>query len=341
MAFEKVEYKFPDEVESKNIEIESSSAVEIDISGKATKDEYAKDKYANKVSNNNDADEYDIEVVDDTPKADRGRKASEPPAEITDEELEEYSDKVKNRIKHFSKGYHDERRAKETALRERQELEKLTRQLVEENNNLKTTTTKNQTVMLDQAKKAAERELQEAKVAYKAAYESGEADAVVEANESITTAKIKADRLNNFKLPTLQIKETPVQTRETATTPAPVVDAKATDWAKTNTWFGTDDEMTSYVLGLHSKLVKSGVDPQSDEYYETIDSRMRTVFSENFEDAEETEKPRRQSNVVAPATRSTSPKKVRLTQTQVTLAKRLGVPLELYAKKVAEEMRKK
>jgi hypothetical protein len=341
MAFEKVEYKFPDEVESKNIEIESSSAVEIDISGKATKDEYAKDKYANKVSNNNDADEYDIEVVDDTPKADRGRKASEPPAEITDEELEEYSDKVKNRIKHFSKGYHDERRAKETALRERQELEKLTRQLVEENNNLKTTTTKNQTVMLDQAKKAAERELQEAKAAYKVAYESGEADAVVEANESITTAKIKADRLNNFKLPTLQIKETPVQTRETATTPAPVVDAKATDWAKTNTWFGTDDEMTSYVLGLHSKLVKSGVDPQSDEYYETIDSRMRTVFSENFEDAEETEKPRRQSNVVAPATRSTSPKKVRLTQTQVTLAKRLGVPLELYAKKVAEEMRKK
>ena len=341
MAFEKVEYKFHDEVESKNIEVESSSAVEIDISGKATKDEYAKDKYANKVSNNNDADEYDIEVVDDTPKADRGRKASEPPAEVTDEELEEYSDKVKNRIKHFSKGYHDERRAKETALRERQELEKLTRQLVEENNNLKTTTTKNQTVMLDQAKKAAERELQQAKVAYKAAYESGEADAVVEANESITTAKIKADRLNNFKLPTLQTKETPVETRETTTTPAPVVDAKATDWAKTNTWFGTDDEMTSYVLGLHSKLVKSGVDPQSDEYYETIDSRMRTVFSENFEDAEETEKPRRQSNVVAPATRSTSPKKVRLTQTQVTLAKRLGVPLELYAKKVAEEMRKK
>ena len=341
MAFEKVEYKFPDEVESKNIEVESSSAVEIDISGKATKDEYSKDKNSTAYTKDNDADEYDIEVVDDTPKADRGRKASEPPAEVTDEELEEYSDKVKNRIKHFSKGYHDERRAKEEALRERQELEKLTRQLVEENTNLKTATTKNQTVMLDQAKKAAERELEQAKAAYKIAYESGEADAVIEANESITTAKIKADRLNNFKLPTLQTKETPVETRETTTTPAPVVDAKATDWAKTNTWFGTDDEMTSYVLGLHSKLVKSGVDPQSDEYYETIDSRMRTVFSENFEDAEETEKPRRQSNVVAPATRSTSPKKVRLTQTQVTLAKRLGVPLELYAKKVAEEMRKK
>ena len=345
MAFEKVEYKFPDEVESKNIEVESSSAVEIDISGKATKDEYNKTKAKTTGAEDNDADSYDIEVVDDTPKADRNRKASEPPAEITDEELEDYSDKVKNRIKHFSKGYHDERRAKEEALRERQELEKLTRQLVEENTNLKTATTKNQTVMLDQAKKAAERELQQAKAAYKVAYESGEADAVVEANESITTAKIKADRLNNFKLPTLQTKETPVETRETTTTPAPVVDAKANDWAKANTWFGTDDEMTSYVLGLHSKLVKTHGEAyprtNANEYYETIDSRMRTLFPENFEDTEETEKPRRQSNVVAPATRSTSPKKVRLTQTQVTLAKRLGVPLELYAKKVAEEMRKK
>ena len=341
MAFEKVEYQFPDEAENKNIEVEPSGAVEIDISGKATKNEYAKDKDANKVSKNNAADEYDIEVVDDTPKADRNRKASEAPAEITDEELEDYSDKVKNRIKHFSKGYHDERRAKETALRERQELEKLAQQLVEENKQLKSTTVKNQTTMLDQAKKSAEVDLANAKAAYKVAYESGEADAVVEANESITTAKIKSDRLNNFKLPTLQEDETPVTVKEEITAPAAVADPRATDWAKTNTWFGTDDEMTSYVLGLHSKLVKSGMDPKSDEYYENIDSRMRTIFPENFEDIEpETQKPKL-NNVVAPATRSTAPKKVRLTQTQVTLAKRLGVPLELYAKKVAEEMRKK
>ena len=341
MAFEKVEYQFPDEAENKNIEVEPSGAVEIDISGKATKNEYAKDKDANKVSKNNDADEYDIEVVDDTPKADRNRKASEAPAEITDEELEDYSDKVKNRIKHFSKGYHDERRAKETALRERQELEKLAQQLVEENKQLKSTTVKNQTTMLDQAKKSAEVDLANAKAAYKVAYEAGEADAVVDAQESITTAKIKSDRLNNFKLPTLQEDETPVTVKEEITAPAAVADPRATDWAKTNTWFGTDDEMTSYVLGLHSKLVKSGMDPKSDEYYENIDSRMRTIFPENFEDIEpETQKPKL-NNVVAPATRSTAPKKVRLTQTQVTLAKRLGVPLELYAKKVAEEMRKK
>ena len=341
MAFEKVEYQFPDEAENKNIEVEPSGAVEIDISGKATKDEYNKTKAKTTGAEDNDADSYDIEVVDDTPKADRNRKASEAPAEITDEELEDYSDKVKNRIKHFSKGYHDERRAKETALRERQELEKLAQQLVEENKQLKSTTVKNQTTMLDQAKKSAEVDLANAKAAYKVAYESGEADAVVEANESITTAKIKSDRLNNFKLPTLQEDETPVTVKEEITAPAAVADPRATDWAKTNTWFGTDDEMTSYVLGLHSKLVKSGMDPKSDEYYENIDSRMRTIFPENFEDIEtETEKPKL-NNVVAPATRSTAPKKVRLTQTQVTLAKRLGVPLELYAKKVAEEMRKK
>ena len=128
-----------------------------------------------------------------------------------------------------------------------------------------------------------------------------------------------------------------------------MVDARATEWAKANTWFGTDDEMTSYVLGLHSKLVKQHGQayPQTnaDEYYELIDTRMRKLFPENFEDSEtevetETEKPKL-NNVVAPATRSTAPRKVRLTQTQVTLAKRLGVPLDLYAKKVAEEMGKK
>ena len=102
--------------------------------------------------------------------------------------------------------------------------------------------------------------------------------------------------------------------------------------------------MTSFALGLHQKLVKQGVNPQSDDYYEKINSRMRELFPNEFDEGieDEPETPKRKSsNVVAPATRSTAPKKVRLTQTQVTLANRLGVPLELYAKKVAEEMGKK
>ena len=145
MPFQKVEYVFPDDEEtSTDIEIEDSSAIEIDLSGKpqtAPEPEPTAEV-------EDDKDDYEVEVVDDTPKADRNRKPSEPPAEVTDEELEEYSDKVRNRIKHFSKGYHDERRAKETALRERQELERLAQQLVEENKNLKGTVSKNQEASL-------------------------------------------------------------------------------------------------------------------------------------------------------------------------------------------------
>ena len=286
----------------------------------------------------NGDDGLEIEVVDDTPKADRGRKTSEPPSDVTDEELEEYSDKVKNRIKHFSKGYHDERRAKETALRERQELEAYARKLVDENKELKGTVGKNQSTMLEQAKRSATGELEQAKAKYKVAYESGDAEAVVEAQESLTSAKIKADRLNNFKLPALQEEETPVNL---STETAPPVDTRANEWAAANSWFGSDDEMTALAMGLHSKLQKDGIAIGSDEYYERIDSRMRQVFPDSFEDAEvEVEKPKRQANVVAPATRSAAPKKITLTQTQVSIAKRLGVPLELYAQKVAEEMRK-
>jgi len=327
MPFEKVEFNFPNpdgDEESSVIEVEPSNAVEVDTSGKKSEEA--------------DSTEFEVEVVDDTPKADRGRKTSEPPEEVTDDELEDYSDKVRNRIKHFSKGYHDERRAKETALREREELERYAQQLVEENKGLKSSQSKNQTVLLDQAKRSATSELDSAKREYKEAYEAGDSDAVVEAQEKLTTAKIKADRLNNIQLPPLQEEEAAVQQVNTEQ-PAPVpVDERANEWAKSNTWFGSDDEMTSYVLGLHNKLVKSGVDPQSDDYYETIDTRMHKIFPEYFGDVEET--PKRQANVVAPATRSTSPKKVVLTQTQVNLAKRLGVPIEDYAKQVAIEMRK-
>ena len=103
--------------------------------------------------------------------------------------------------------------------------------------------------------------------------------------------------------------------------------------------FGSNDEMTALALGLHTKLTKEKINPQSDEYYEKIDSRMREIFpaefDEGIEDEPETPK-KKSSNVVAPATRSTKPNKVTLSQTQVALAKRLGVPLEDYAQQVAD-----
>ena len=347
MAFEKVEYKFPDpdDTVNQNIEIEDSSAIEVDLSGKnEEKDEPkangADDKGIQKAT---PKDELEVEVVDDTPKADRNRKPSEPPEEVTDEELEDYSEKVRKRIQHFSKGYHDERRAKEAALRERDELERFVKSIQDENTKLKGSVNKNQTALVEQAKKTAEVELAQAKKAYKDAYEAGDADAILAAQESLTGAKIKSDKLNNVKIPALQEESDEVKTKEEPEK-APVVDKRAQDWASKNTWFGTDDEMTSLALGLHNKLAKQGVDLQSDEYYEAIDSRMRQLFPDKFEEeiaeTEEAEKPKKQANVVAPATRSVAPKKVKLTQTQVAIAKRLGVPIELYAQKGAEEMRK-
>ena len=333
MGMQKVEFDFPDPdkeefklvVEGRESE-KTEVVVEEDKPAKSARTETA---------------EVEIEVVDDTPKKDRNRKPSDPPEDITEDELEDYSEKVRKRLQHFSKGYHDERRAKETAFREKEEALRIAQQLVEENNKLKGTVGKNQEVLLDQAKRATNAELEQAKSRYKQAYESGDSDAVLEAQDALTSAKIKADRLSNFKLPPVQKQEEVVQQQQY--TPAPSADDKAVRWQQDNSWFGSDDEMTSFALGLHQKLVKQGVDPRSDEYYEKINSRMRQLFPEEFsfdEPEQVEEKPRKKANVVAPATRSTAPKKIVLTQTQVAIAKRLGVPLELYAQKVAEEMRK-
>jgi hypothetical protein len=141
----------------------------------------------------------------------------------------------------------------------------------------------------------------------------------------------------------LQPQETPVQTQVDAPQPQVQQDVKAETWRDDNPWFGSDDEMTAFALGLHNKLTKDGVDPQSDTYYEKINSRMRQVFPDQFDDGieDEPEAPKQKSsNVVAPATRSTGPKKIRLTQSQIAIAKKLGVPLETYAKQAAELMRK-
>jgi hypothetical protein len=282
--------------------------------------------------------EPEIEVVDDTPPEDRDRPPmKEPPSEVTDEELAQYSDGVKKRIQHFSKGYHEERRAKEAAFREREEAVRLAQQLIEENKKLQSSQGQTQQVLLEQAKKVVQNEVEEAKRKYKEAYESGDSEALVTAQEELTAAKIKADRVNNFKPAPLQQEKPAVQPE-----PQPVqqeqvrVDPKASAWQEANPWFGTDDEMTALALTVHRKLVESGVSPTSDEYYDRINNRMRQVFPDAFP----SEKPVKKSSVVAPATRSTAPKKIVLTKSQVNIAKRLGLTNEQYARAVAEEMRK-
>lgn len=281
--------------------------------------------------------EPDIEVVDDTPDEDKGRPPmKEPPAEVTDEELAQYSEGVKKRIQHFSKGYHEERRAKEAALREREEAIRLAQNLMEENKKLQSSQGQTQQVLLEQAKRVVENELNDAKRKYKEAYESGDSDALVAAQEEITAAKIKADRVSNFKPAPLQQERPAVQPAPQPETVTPKVDSKAAAWQEANPWFGTDDEMTAVALTVHRKLVESGVSPNSDEYYDRINNRMRQVFPDAFP----SEKSSKRSSVVAPATRSTAPRKIVLTKSQVNIAKRLGLTNEQYARAVAEELRK-
>ena len=287
-------------------------------------------------------DNPEIEVVDDTPPADRGRTPmAEPPKEFAEDELTKYDEGVQKRIKHFTKGYHEERRAKEAAQREKDEAMRFAQAMAEENKKLKGSVNQNQAALIEQAKKVVANELETAKRQYKAAYESGDSEALVNAQEALTGAKMKADKVNNFKPTPLQVDETPVQMQPQPTKPAPI-DDKLLAWTEKNQWFGPNKRMTSYALGLHEDLVGEGIPAGSEEYYRRIDADIRDRFSEQFGSGEsvDAKTQRTKSNIVAPATRSTAPRKIVLTQTQVNIAKRLGVPLELYARKVAEEMRK-
>lgn len=278
----------------------------------------------------------EVEVIDDTPEADRNRKPmDEPPKEFSDDEIATYNEAVQKRIKHFTKGYHEERRAKEAALRERTEAERLLQSILEENKRLKSTVTQNQEALLEQAKKATQFELERAKEEFQKAYDNGDSSALVAAQESLTAAKIKADRVANFKLPSLQ-EDTPELKRESEPVrPQPVqYDRRAEEWREKNTWFGPDEVMTAYALAFHNKLVKSErIDPTSDEYYQRIDAEMRQRFPESFETSDA---PTQKKTVVAPATRSTAPKKIVLNQSQMNLIKRLGITPQQYAEQLAQ-----
>lgn len=307
--FEKTEFEFPDEKSENKVKVEISE----------------------------DFDDIEIEVVDDTPEEDRGRLPMEtPPEDPTDDELASYKPKERNKIREFHRAYHDERRAKEAASKEKEEALLFARAVVEENNKLKGSVNESHSALLEQAKKTVATELQEARKKYKDAFESGDSDAMVEAQDLMTSTKLKAERLHNFKPKPLQEDENQLQTSLNAKTD--FVDHKAENWKRANSWWGQDREMTGFALALHEKLVvEDGVSPQSDEYYQRIDGRLRQVFPEKFaseKPAESSQRPK--ANVVASATRSVSAKKITLSPREVNIAKRLGVPIELYARKVAE-----
>ena len=310
------QYKFPDE-------LEDDKTPEVNVSVE-------------------DDGDVEVEVVDDTPIQDRGRKPLDREVEDpTDDEIENYSDKVKGRIKELTHARHDERRAKEATMREKQELERLAQQLIEENKKLKQYVSTGSEQYGHMAKTAAEAELDKARRQYKEAQEAFDTDAIIAAQEAMTDAKWKLEQAKNFRAPPLQTEEYAVQTRQSAPEQAQP-DEKTLRWQAKNQWFGSNgfEEVTSFALGLHQKLVNNGVDPRSDEYFEQIDARVKSKFPEVFGGAEDKprsgDSPRRPAAVAAPATRSSGAKKVQLTQTQVALAKKFGLTPQQYAAQVAK-----
>jgi hypothetical protein len=311
---DKDEFKFPDEIEE----------------GK-TVDQINQDA--------EDEGKFDIEIEDDTPEQDRGRKPSEPEfvQKLETDELDEYSEAAKKKINEFKKVWNDERRAKEAALREQQEAVTLAQRILEENKKLKSRLSAGDEALIGSYKETAEREIAMAKKAYKDAYDSGDTDALLEAQEQLTDAKLKLQRVTSFvpQQKALQEEENEVQIQQPQQkVQAP--DTKARSWQEKNSWFGQDDEMTSLALGLHEKLVKENgmAYATTDEYYKRIDATMRKRFPENFDDEsseETTQRVNKPSNVVAPATRSTSSKKIKLKASQVALARKLGLTPEQYA----------
>ena len=290
-----------------------------------------------------DDEKIEIEVEDDTPKEDRGRNPSQPEfvESLENDELDEYSEAAKQKIAGFRKIYHDERRAKDEADRERQEALNFAKKLLEENKALKGKVSHTESFAVDSIKTGAEQELEMAKKLYREAYEAGDSDKLVDAQEKMTTARIKMDRAQSASEDirhrrALQEQENEVQIPQQSQ--KPVRDSKAVSWQERNSWFGQDDEMTSLALGLHEKLVKQNgmAYATTDEYYKRIDETMRKRFPENFEDVEDDKTTARTkpSTVVAPASRSTSSKTVRLKTSQLSIAKKLGLTPEQYAREL-------
>jgi hypothetical protein len=310
------QFKFPDELDD-----EKTSQVNVSVE---------------------DDGDVEVEVIDDTPIQDRGRKPLDREVEDpTDDEIETYSDKVKGRIKELTHARHDERRAKESTMREKQELERLTQQLIDENKKLKQYVSTGSEQYGTMAKTAAEAELEKARRQYKDAQEAFDTDAIIAAQEALTDAKWKLEQAKSFRPPPLQTEEYDVQTRQSAPEQAQP-DEKTLRWQARNQWFGANgfEEVTSFALGLHQKLVNNGVDPRTDEYFEQINARVKSKFPEVFGGAEDKprsgDSPRRPAAVAAPATRSSGAKKIQLTQTQVALAKKFGLTPQQYAAQVAK-----
>lgn len=269
-----------------------------------------------------------LEVVDDTPEEDRGRKKG-PQVEVPDEEIAQYGENVQKRIKDLRRAYHDERREKEKAFREQQEAIRFAKSVAEQNRQLQERLHNGEKVYVEARKTGVEAQIQAAERDYKSAHEAGDVDKMLEAQKRLASFVSEQREVENYQ-PQFQ---QPLQQHrsDVEAIPEVVPDERTRRWVETNKWFDTDPVMRGAALGLHDELVSKGYQAGSEAYFEQIDARIRESFPQKFGQT------KRPATVVAPAARTEQPSgKIKLTTSQVAIAKRLGIPLERYAKYAAQ-----
>jgi hypothetical protein len=300
------------------------------------------DDFDTDVEENLDLEDFDIEIEDDTPEEDRGRPRraeGEEPDIPDDEELKQYSKNAGKRISKLKAEYHEERRQKEESTRLREEAIDYARKIKEENDRLRKNLEEGESVLISQSKARISAELGRVKDEYKTAMELGDTDAVITAQEKLFKLQSENSKVEDWTPPKKQ--EIP-EFKPTQEYRAPEPDARAKEWSDKNTWFNSNKSMQRYALLIHEELSEMGIAPNHEKYYSKIDAAMRRRYPDVFDDAPESRPQQRQiSSVVAPTSRgkSTSRQVVKLTKTQASLAKRLGLSEKDYAAQVLKDMK--
>ncbi len=270
-------------------------------------------------------EENQVEIVDDTPEEDRNKQHLGD-VDVPEEEIQTYSANVQKRINQLKRAYHDERRDKERFEREQREAINYAKSLASQNKTLQEKLSKGESVLIESHKGKVDAQISQAEKEYKDAYEAGEADKMLEAQKKLARFTYDQKEVENYQ----PVYDKPLQTPQNEVQQQIVPDERTRQWVSENRWFDTDAVMRGAAFGIHDELVKRGISSGSEEYFSQIDSRMREEFPHKFG----TKKP---ANVVAPASRSSGSSKIKLTKTQVSIAKRLGVPVEEYAKQIMKE----
>lgn len=291
-------------------------------------------------------EEFEIDIVDNTPEEDQGKQPLPP---ISDDELEQqrqemdaYASKnVQERINKLTHHIHDERRAKEEAIRRAEAAEQFAQQVYQENQQYQDTLSWGRNEYFNEVNARLELAQQLAEQGYRKAYEEGNTDELIRAQQALQDITIKKSQLANMPAPVPK-EDFKLQPRQPMPEIQPeyeepqyeeplqeeyVPDIKVQEWTSRNPWFGEngDPEMTFAALGVHRSLLNRGVDTSSDEYYAALDQRMAQLYPEKLG------KPRRSSHV-APAGRTSATKKVTLTKEQEAFAKKFNIPIERMAR---------